>query len=138
MLTWARYLLIVSLTAVLVTGPVVSAPSLPRSCEHQQADADGLRVTKSCTSADHACSGGEMSCCRRSHSEPVFAGDDAGCGSCPLSGCTCCQTSQGLVQVCVLPNRSACEPRVPAVRLIESDAVLNSRSDEPVVPPPIA
>lgn len=139
MLTWARYLLIVSLTAVLVTGPVLAVPSLKPSCAHQTSD--DTAVTESCPvdqpACCSACSGGEKSCCQKSHG-PAVDDRDAGCGSCPLGQCGCCQVAQGLTVVGVLPNRSQSEPRVLVVRLVTTDSVLTSRSDEPLLPPPIA
>jgi hypothetical protein len=138
MLTWARYLLIVSVTAVLLTGPVLAAPSLPATCNHEQTDAFG--VTKACSTGHHgccaACSDSEKPCCQRSNS-PTGDERDAGCGSCPLGECGCCQTSQGLTVV-VLPDQTRSEPRLLAVPLVTADSVLNSRSDEPLLPPPIA
>jgi hypothetical protein len=139
MLNWARYLLIVSLTAVLLAGPALSAPSLKPSCSDQQSNASG--ATKCRSAGQHACctvrSGGTKSCSHRSNS-PVANERDAGCGSCPLGQCGCCHTSQGLTVVGVLPDQVRSAPRVLAVPLTTIDSLLLSRSDEPLLPPPIA
>jgi hypothetical protein len=142
MLTWARYLLIMSLAAVMIAGPALSAPSLPACCQ----TTDGAEANLACKTADHACcasrDSGEKPCCRRFQSEPsevvVSNGDVAACSTCPLDQCGCCQVSPTLTIVCVLPSRAVSDGRVPAEVLPPSDSLLRSRSDEPLLPPPIA
>ena len=139
MLTWARYLLIVSLTAVLLTGPALSAPSLRPSCKMHQSDVAAVSLSPAVE--QHACcaapSGDAQSSCHRSQS-PAADNDDADCGACPFGQCGCCQTTQGLTVVGVLPNSIRSAPRVLAVALTTTDSLLISRSDEPLLPPPIA
>lgn len=139
MLTWARYLLIVSLTAILLTGPALSAPSLRPSCSEHHPDV--AAATQSPAAEPHACcaarSGDQQSSCHRSNSAAAD-NDDAGCGSCPFGQCGCCHTTQGLTVVGVLSNSVRSAPRVLAVALTISDLLLISRSDEPLLPPPIA
>lgn len=138
MVTWARYLLIVSLTAVLLAGPVISAPSLPRSCQGSESGDAVMACEVHAHACCSACSGGEKSCCQHGPAAPEGSDADAGCGSCPLGQCECCQAARGLTVVCVLSPAVAATTRGLTAPLVTTDARLFSRSDEPLLPPPIA
>ncbi|MFO1093209.1 MAG: hypothetical protein U0992_07830 [Planctomycetaceae bacterium] len=72
-----------------------------------------------------------------SDSTPSDKDDQSGCGSCPLGQCDCCQSLHGLTLVC-LPSGIAVSAPSFSVPLLTADSLLVSRSDEPLLPPPIA
>jgi len=131
---WVRLGIPVLVTVAVLAGPVLAVVPPPVAC------CDSGDSCTACASDEQACclacAGAKESCCQQDQDQPGVE-RDADCGSCPLGRCDCCQSMRSVTLACGTNGLELSAGNPLAVPALMADCVLISRSDEPLLPPPI-
>lgn len=134
MATWVKLLVPVIVVVGLLAGPLLAVVPLSAVC------CDSGSECTVCATAEQpccvACAGAESSCCQQDDQQTDVE-RDSGCGSCPLGQCDCCQSLRGVTLACDVTGLELSAASPLAVPALTADSLLISRSDEPLLPPPI-
>lgn len=137
MAPFLRTLLCGAFALALVVGPAfLAAPSLSQC----STNADHLGATDKAANAADCCeehSDSEMSCCRRPNPAGEHAPSPGHCGSSPAGKCPCCDACHGLVIAAMLSDNGDRLAPPPVASVLVASESLDSRTDRPLLPPPI-
>lgn len=139
MATWLRNLVPALLAAAILTGPVWGAVPVSTGCTQVDEAGSCAKCPQAAEPCCAACTVGEKSCCQPTDSTSSNKDEPSGCGpSCPLGQCDCCQSLHGLTLICLPAGGALSAPRPFSVPVLTAESLLVSRSDEPLLRPPIA
>lgn len=138
MATWPWRLIPVLAAAAVLFVPLLTGPAYLPAAENPHAD----KTCPMCAVAERSCCGAPdgdgPACCRRPDAVPAGVDQDSDCDTCPLGGCDCCQALHGVTLACFPLTDQVGARRPLSAPLLTVESLLFSRSDEPLLPPPIA